>query len=105
MFDVLKTENVVDRMKISTKDEFECESCIMGKQTLSKNNKSSPKTTSEILELVYTDLAGPIEPTAKDGFRYSISFTDDYSGLIFVYFLKQKNDAVKAVERFLADVK
>jgi len=56
------------------------------------------------LELVHTDLAGPITPTGRDGFRYAISFIDNYSGMICVYFLKHKSDAVAATKRFLADV-
>ena len=38
-----------------------------------------------------------------EGYRYAMSFTDDYSGAMTVYFLKSKSDAVKATERFLAD--
>ncbi len=38
------------------------------------------------LELVHTDLAGPIDPEGKDGFKYALAFTDDYSGAVFVYF-------------------
>ena len=44
------------------------------------------------LDLVHTDLAGPIEPEAKDGFLYVLSFTDDYNSVVFVYFLKVKSD-------------
>ena len=55
------------------------------------------------LELVHTDLAGPIGPTSREGFRYAIIFTDDYSGVAFVYFLKAKSDTMEATERFLAD--
>jgi len=33
-----------------------------------------------------------------------MSFVDDFSGLVMVYFLKQKSDAVAAAEKFLADV-
>ena len=55
------------------------------------------------LDLVHTDLAGPIEPEAKDGFRYVLSFTDDYTSVVFVYFLKVKSDTAKATEKFIAD--
>jgi hypothetical protein len=33
-----------------------------------------------------------------------MSFVDDFSGIIFVYFLKRKSDALAAAKRFLADV-
>ena len=55
------------------------------------------------LQLLHTDLAGPIDPMSNEGFRYSIAFTDDYSGVVFVYFLKEKSDTVEATKKFLAD--
>ena len=39
-----------------------------------------------------------------NGHKYAQTFTDDYSGAIFVYFLTSKSDALQATERFLADV-
>jgi len=39
---------------------------------------------------VHTDLAGPVEPISREGFWYAIVFTDNYSGAMFVYFLKNK---------------
>ena len=55
------------------------------------------------LELVHTDLAGPTTPASTEGFKYALSFTDDYSGACFVYFLKNKSGTVVAAEMFLAD--
>jgi hypothetical protein len=49
-------------------------------------------------------LAGPIEPTAKDGFKYALSFVDDFTGINMVYFLKQKSDTTEATEKYIADV-
>ena len=56
------------------------------------------------LELVHCDLAGPVDPVSIDGYRYALSFTDNYSGLIMTYFLKQKSDTVEATKKFLAHV-
>ena len=53
--------------------------------------------------MVHTDLAGPINPVSKEGFKYCIAFTDDYSGVVFVYFLRNKSNTVDATEKFLAD--
>src|SRR6218665_3989731 len=47
--------------------------------------------------------SGPITPVARNGFRYTASFVDDYSGTCTVYFLCQKCDVVHATEKFLAD--
>ena len=40
---------------------------------------------------------------AEGNFKYAISFTDHFSGFIFVYFLKAKSDAILATKQFLAD--
>ena len=56
-----------------------------------------------MLEVVQSDLPGPVEPEAKDVFKYTLAFTDDYSGVAFVYFLKAKSDTIKVTERFIAD--
>lgn len=104
--DVIKLENVVKGMHISNissgKKDFECETCIMGKMSQYRNRAPDKRATRN-LELVHCDLAGPIDPIARDNFKYAISFVDDYSGIIMVYFLKNKSDTVAATERFLAD--
>lgn len=65
--------------------------CTEGKFTNNRNRKSDPKA-SKPLELVHTDLAGPIEPTSHSGHKYAILFTDDFSGAVSVYFLKHKSE-------------
>ena len=101
--DVLKVENVVSGMRITNKDKFDCNICTLAKQTNTRNRQPDSRAT-EPFELVHTDLAGPITPTSKGGFRYCIVFTDDFTGTLFTYFLKQKSDSVKAVQKFLADI-
>ncbi|KAK3876712.1 hypothetical protein Pcinc_018524 [Petrolisthes cinctipes] len=66
-------------------------------------NREPDEKATEKLELIHCDLAGPIDPPAREGFKYAITFVDDYSGVIMVYFLKHKSDTVAATERFLAD--
>ena len=102
--DVMNVERVVDGMQIVGKSQkpVGCDVCIQGKMTNDRSKK--PRVKSKIpLELVHTDLAGPITPASTEGFKYALSFTDDYSGACFVYFLKNKSDTVVAAEKFLAD--
>ena len=101
--DILKLENVVDDMKITKKENSSsCTTCILSKQTLNRNRQPDKRAITP-LELVHTDIGGPVEPIAKDGFRYIINFVDDYSSAIFVYFLKNKSDAFHALRNFLSD--
>lgn len=48
-------------------------------------------------------MSGPIDPESRDCYKFVLSFTDDYSSTIFVYFLKSKSDTTVATERFYAD--
>ena len=56
-----------------------------------------------LFELVHCDLAGPISPTAREGYKYCLMFVDDFSGTSMVYFLKAKSDTTEATKRFLTD--
>lgn len=104
--DVLRLHDVVDGMQIKGKmsrPEQECEVCIQGKFTQTRNRNPDARAKAP-LEMVHTDLAGPIATESLEGYKYAQSFTDDYSNAVFVYFLKKKSDAVQATEKFLADV-
>lgn len=104
--DVQKLQGVVKGMVIEgsvVRPTKTCEVCTKGKFTQSRNREPDRKATKP-LQLVHTDLAGPMRTPSIEGHRYAQSFTDDYSGTMFVYFLKAKSDAVHATERFLADI-
>ena len=102
--DVSQMETAVQGMKISDCSKFDCETCTLAKQLNTRSREPREPRATYPLELVHTDLAGPIDPLAKEGFRYAIIFTDDFSGCMFTYFLKEKSDATRATEKFLADV-
>lgn len=101
--DVVKLEKAVEGMQISgDKENVNCETCVLGKITNFRNREPDIRATRN-LELVHSDLAGPMNVVGKGGFKYAISFVDDHSGAIMVYLLRQKSDVVAATERFLAD--
>ena len=50
--------------------------------------KSKTHTSKEILEIVHTDLCGPIDVQRYKGDKYIMLFVDDYSRMITVVFLK-----------------
>ena len=45
---------------------------------------------SYILDLVYTDICGPMSTQAREGYSYFITFTDNRSRLGYVYSMKYK---------------
>ena len=90
-------------MQISDQTDFECGTCTQGKMCQTCSRKPDERATAA-LEFVHCDLAGPISPVARDGFRYALCFVDDHSGINMVYFLKQKSDTLEATKKFFADV-
>ena len=104
--DIVMTEKCVNGMVITDKKtaaNFQCDTCIKGKMT-QHIDKGPERRATRPLQFVSTDLAGPINPVGREGFRYVIMFTCNYSGCIFSYLLKHKSDAVNAFRKFIADV-
>ena len=54
-----KLENVVEGMKISKYVDEECQVCIQGKMTQSRN-RTPDRRAKAPLDMVHCDLAGPI---------------------------------------------
>lgn len=74
------------------------------KEIHSDEKTGNGRRAEKPLELVHTDLAGPMQTISIEGYRYAQCFTEDYSGTLMVYFLKSKSDAVQATDRFLVVV-
>ena len=102
--DLLKMPLVADGIKLADKQRRECTTCALNKQTHEPTGKKTELRQTAPLQLVYSDVCGPIDPPTCDGFRYIINFVDAYSSACFVYFLKTKDAADKALEQFIADV-
>lgn len=70
-----------------------CESCALGKAHKQSFQKAK-HTTKGILDYEHSDLWGsPSTPESLGGFRYFVSFIDDFSKKVWVYFLKSKDEA------------
>lgn len=55
-----------------------CEICILGKQCASSFT-SKLNTAKDLLELVHSDMCGPMRIQSMGGAEYLATFTDDYS--------------------------
>ena len=85
-------------------DEFPvCESCLEGKMTKRPFNAKG-RRAQELLELVYTDVCGPMLTQAKGGYEYFITFTNDYSRYGYVYLMRRKFEAFEKFKEFRAEV-
>ena len=78
-----------------------CHGCEMGKSAR-KPFSGSVKRASRIYDVVHSDLAGPMQSKSLQGSSYIATFVDDHSRHAVIYFLKTKDQYVRALKTFLA---
>ncbi|KAL0328098.1 UNVERIFIED_CONTAM: Retrovirus-related Pol polyprotein from transposon TNT 1-94 [Sesamum calycinum] len=69
-----------------------CKSCLKGKMTR-KPFVGHSKLANGLLDLIHTDVCGPLNTQARGGFSYFIIFTDDHSRYGYVYLMSYKSEA------------
>jgi Reverse transcriptase (RNA-dependent DNA polymerase)/gag-polypeptide of LTR copia-type/Integrase core domain/GAG-pre-integrase domain/Domain of unknown function (DUF4219)/Zinc knuckle len=84
-------------------DDLEfCEGCVYGKQSRKSFPKHQGRKTEEILEVIHTDLVGPMKSTSLGGSKYFLLFTDDFSRKSWIYFLGAKSETFAQFKKFKA---
>lgn len=98
--DLNKLQNgLVSGVEFSNKDDETCVPCIKGKQCrLPFKNVGS--RAAKTLELIHSDLCGPMETVSIGGARYFFTLIDDFSRKVFVYFLQSKTQVPEVFENF-----
>ncbi|RYA47095.1 hypothetical protein DD606_23800, partial [Enterobacter cloacae complex sp. GF14B] len=82
-------------------NDFEfCEHCLYGKQTQQPHKHRSSRRDTQ-LALVHSDLCGPMPNLSLGGASYFMTFIDDYSRKVWVYFLKHKDEAFSVFKTFV----
>jgi len=75
----------------------ECISCAKGKL---QPFPCSKRRARRPLELIHSDICGPMETTSIGGSRYFLTFIDDHSLKVFIYFLKEKSQVKESFAEF-----
>jgi 5'-3' exoribonuclease 2 len=87
---ILKKKGYLDN-HCTGKVDF-CEHCIFGKQRKVSFSKAIHRTKGT-LDYIHSDLWGPSRIPSRGKCHYMLTFIDDFSRKLWVYFLKQKNEA------------
>ncbi|KAJ9545928.1 hypothetical protein OSB04_025635 [Centaurea solstitialis] len=80
-----------------------CESCLSGKMTKQPFNNENERAT-DLLEIIHTDVCGPFSHVARGGYRYFITFTDDFSRYGYVYLMRHKSESFERFKEFQNEV-
>ena len=105
--------NVVSGTKLSTSDSHRehqaksdrdyvnCTACVYGKATRSViPGVRSNGRASQTLELIHSDVCGPLEVQSIRGARFYITFIDDHSNLSVVYPMRKKSESFHYYKMF-----
>ena len=84
-------------------DFHTCVDCVNGKLTAKVRNTRANKGDN-VLELIHTYICGPITPTSMGGYRYFITFIDDYSRFRWIDLLQEKSSSLDAFKSFKATI-
>ena len=68
-----------------------CEICQKAKQTRKKFDNARTGARRP-LEIIHTDLCGPVEPSTWDGNKYVITFLDDFTHYAMAFLIKTKDE-------------
>ena len=101
---LLSNKEMVDGMNINLKEEFsrdDCEGCAMGKMHRKPFPKKSQHKSTQPLELIHSDICGPMSVNSVGGSKYFITFIDDYSRFTYVYMIKNKSEALEKFQEFV----
>ena len=76
---------------------------IKGKLTAKVRNAKIDRCT-ELFGVIHTDICGPLTPLTMGGYKYFITFIDDYSSYGFVEIIHEKSKSLEAFKAFKAKV-
>lgn len=76
-----------------------CEICIKGKQS-QKPFPASNSRAGDVLELIHSDVCGPMRVNSHGGSRYFLTFIDDYSKWCELYTIKSKSEVFQKFKEF-----
>ena len=79
-----------------------CESCLEGKMTRWSLTTKGYRV-KEQLELVHSDLCGPMTIQTRGGFEHFITFIDDFSRYGYIYLMRRKSKAFEKFKEYMAE--
>ena len=81
-----------------------CEPCLMGKMTKTTFSGTMERTT-DLLEIIHTDVCGSMNIGARGGYRYFLTFTDDLSRYGYIYLMKHNSKPFEKFKEIQSEVK
>lgn len=102
----MKADGLIEDMKIVECGVIElCESCAKGKMSRVPFPKKSLSETRQPLDLIHSDVCGPMRTQTPSGKRYVVTFIDDFSRFTVIQLLSHKSEVEGCIKQFIEMVK
>jgi hypothetical protein len=94
----LQRKTMVEGFPVVKNDHFPHEACALGKKHReefpinTEKRKHTKKRQTYLLELIHTNVCGPMQNRSLGGASYFLIFVDDRSRYTWVYSIRRKND-------------
>ncbi|KAE8704478.1 hypothetical protein F3Y22_tig00110450pilonHSYRG00264 [Hibiscus syriacus] len=85
--------------QLDVRTDTVCAGCQYGKAHQLPYDESKFKA-KEPLDLVHSDVFGPVKQQSISGMRYMVTFIDDFSRYVWVFFMKEKSDTFSKFKEF-----
>ena len=85
----LHTDGILESLDYESLDA--CDPCLMGKMTKTPFSGTMERAT-DLLEIIHTDVCGPMNIEARSRYHYFLTFTDDLSRYGYIYLMKQESE-------------
>ena len=59
---------------------------------------------TDLLEIIHTDVCGPMNIKARDKYHYFLTFTDDLSRYGYIYLMQHKSETFEKFKEFQSEV-
>ena len=69
-----------------------CETCQQGKQTKLSFQANQVRKANQKLQLIHTNVCGPMKTISLSGNKYFLLFIDNYTRMCWVYFIRLKSE-------------
>ena len=80
-------------------ENFDCVACQLGKQLALPFN-SSESISTDIFDLIHSDVWGPSPISSIGGSRYFVVFVDDYSRYSWIFYMKHRSELLQVYSNF-----
>ncbi|KAH9704543.1 hypothetical protein KPL70_011512 [Citrus sinensis] len=98
--DYMQKNDLVQGMTFNGGGASVCGVCQLGKQARLSFPVNKAWRAVEKLQLIHTDVCGPMRTASLNGNRYFMVLIDDFSRMCWVYFLKQKSEVASVFWKF-----